>query len=127
MIVGVGTDLVHVPRVEAIFKQFSKRFADRILAPTERVEFDNRPSALFLAKRFAVKEAAAKALGTGIAQGVSFQDFWVSHTPHGKPILNVSHQIAQKFAKNGTLQAHLSITDEAAYVLAFVVIELVQG
>lgn len=123
MILGIGTDLVYLPRVITIVQKFGVRFANRILVAEEQIEFNQKPSSLFLAKRFAAKEAAAKALGTGIAEGVSFQDFWVTHTVNGKPILNVSSNIYKKFAKNGFLHAHLAITDEKDSVLAFVVLE----
>lgn len=124
MILGIGTDLVYVPRVTSIFEQFGERFASRILTPLERAEFDKKPSSLFLAKHFAAKEAAAKALGTGIARGVFFHDFWLTHAPSGQPVLNVSQTIIKRFAKNGALRAPISLTDEKDYVLAFVVVEL---
>lgn len=123
MILGIGTDLVYLPRMERIVQKFGVRFANRILVAQEQIAFKKKPSALFLAKHFAVKEAAAKALGTGIAHGVSFQDFWVTHTVHGKPILQMSPHIHKNFALNGFLHTHLSITDEKDRVLAFVIFE----
>lgn len=126
MILGIGTDLVYVPRIKSIFEQFRDRFASRILVPDERVAFDNKPSSLFLAKHFAAKEAAAKALGTGIARGVSFQDFWLTHASTGQPILSISGAVITRFAKKEVLEAHISLTDEKDYVLAFVVLELVK-
>ncbi len=96
MIVGIGTDLVKVHRVEVSYQRLGDKFAERILSPKELDSFKiNKKPNHFLAKRFAVKEAAGKALGTGIGQGVSWHDISVEHDHLGAPILCFSGKAAE--------------------------------
>ncbi len=124
MIFGIGADLVEIARVAQVLRRHPARFMARILTPAEREQFHaaTHPER-FLAKRFAAKEAAAKALGTGIANGVGWQDLSVASGPDGRPVLHLPAGIRERFARGGALQAHLSISDERDYALAFVVLE----
>jgi len=123
-IVGIGTDIVSVPRLRAAVERHGERFAERILADTELAEWRRRerPIAL-LAKRFAAKEAAAKALGTGIAQGVTLKSLTVEHDTLGKPVLCLHGAAAARAAAIGAARWHLSLSDERDLAAAFVVLE----
>ncbi|UPW17426.1 holo-ACP synthase [Agarivorans sp. TSD2052] len=121
-IVGLGTDIVRVARI-AESKQFSG-LAKRVLTPTEMQRFEGHSSAArFLAKRFAAKEAAAKALGTGIAKGVGFQQIEVSNDPLGKPILIFSGAALALAEQLGVSKQFISISDERDYAVATVILE----
>lgn len=123
MIFGIGTDLLEIVRIEQALTR-TPRLPARILTPVELAAFEQhaRP-ALFLAKRFAAKEAAVKALGTGIGHGISWQHFEVAHDSLGRPLLHVEGAAAQKAAESGITRWHLSYSDEQSYVSAFVIAE----
>ncbi len=121
-LVGVGTDLVSIARIEAMLTRFGAKFLNRILTPNERERLPQVRTAAYVAKRFAAKEAAAKALGTGIAQGITFQDFEVKNTPQGCPTLTLSNQAHNIAEKLGVKQCFLSLSDEKVHALAFVVL-----
>ncbi|QUX94838.1 holo-ACP synthase [Marinomonas sp. CT5] len=125
MIIGVGTDLVEIARIAQSIERLGERFVDRILTADEKrrwLEMSNTDRAnAYVAKRFAAKEAAVKALGTGIGSGVSFQHFTVSNLSSGQPILLVDESITSRY--NFPVSWHLSLTDEKAYAQAFVVLE----
>lgn len=113
-----------VSRIERVVAKFPERFAHRILHPVERAAWRAAPyPTRFLCKRFAAKEAAAKALGTAIRGGVAMQDFIVETGEHGKPLLRVEGRAAEEAALRGIAHWHLSITDEGDTVIAFVVAE----
>ncbi|MFM2479498.1 holo-ACP synthase [Celerinatantimonas sp. MCCC 1A17872] len=120
-IVGLGSDIVQIERLNP---QLQPRLAKRILAESEYATWleSSRPGP-FLAKRFAAKEAAAKALGTGIAKGVSFQDFIVENDALGKPYLTVQGKAAQLSVALGVSRWFLSISDERDYAMAVVICE----
>ncbi len=121
MIFGIGTDIVAVPRMARSLERYGRRFAERILAPNELLAFDNHPlPAHFLAKRFAAKEAAAKALGTGFADGLTLRDIAVGHDPRGRPLLNFSDRAMRLAERLGAGEAFLSLSDEKRYAVAFV-------
>lgn len=124
MIKGIGTDLVSVERIEKALEKHGDRFAKRILSPDEYKGLVNstRPSN-FLAKRFASKEATAKALGTGFSNGVSWQDIQLEHYPSGQPKIVLANKALEIFTKMDCQQILLSLSDEEALVSAFVVIE----
>ena len=124
MIVGIGTDIVNIDRIEASFQRLGDKFARRILSDDEFQSFQNhaRPIHL-LAKRFAVKEAAGKALGTGIGQGVSWQDIYIEHDELGAPILRMVGVAAELAAKKSVKAMHVSISDEQNAAVAFVILE----
>jgi len=120
---GVGTDIVRVARMEDALARHGERFAERILDVSERPGFHSSPApARFLAKRFAAKEAFGKALGTGVAVPATLHALRVSHDALGKPYFEYSPGLAGYMAERG-LSAHLSLSDEADYVVAFAVIE----
>jgi holo-[acyl-carrier protein] synthase len=124
MIVGVGTDLVSVARLAEVVARQGERFLERVLAPEERAFWPTlaEGQARFLARRWAAKEAFAKAYGTGIRGEVALNAIIIGHDDLGKPVLAYSPPLAkQMFARR--LRAHLSVSDEHDYALAFVVIE----
>jgi holo-[acyl-carrier protein] synthase len=124
MITGIGVDIVEVARVEALIKKFDDRFARRILRAEEMIEFERRKYASsFLATRFAVKEAVAKALGTGIGKKVSFQGIQVVHDERGKPGLKFFDTTAEFVSSEQISNALVSLSDEKHYVVAMVVLE----
>lgn len=123
MIKGVGTDLVEVARIESSLSRWGDKFCKRILSDTEMHGFlKSRKKSHFLAKRFAAKEAASKALGTGMRNGVTFQQLVVSHCDTGAPVLTLSGRAKEIADSNGVDLIHISITDERDYALAFVIL-----
>ncbi|MCE2597330.1 holo-ACP synthase [Motilimonas cestriensis] len=123
-IVGMGTDIVDIRRLEKVLARTGVAFAQRILAPNEWLQFQqHKQQARFLAKRFAAKEAGAKALGTGIAQGVTFTDFIVSNNDAGKPLLTLSGKALELSVQQGVANIHISISDEKYYAVVTVIFE----
>ncbi|KDM92624.1 holo-ACP synthase [Photobacterium galatheae] len=123
-IVGLGTDIAEIARVEQVLERVGEAFACRVLTPQELTIFSQHKQAgRYLAKRFAAKEAAAKALGTGIAGGVSFQDFTVTNNARGKPELTLSGKAAELAAQMAVRHVHLTIADEKHYAVATVILE----
>ncbi len=123
MIVGIGTDLVQIDRIAAALTR-SPQLAGRVLTPREQTDFAaSRDPARFLAKRFAAKEAAVKALGTGIGRGVSWQHLEVGHDQLGKPCLQLTGGAEARALELGISRLHLSYSDEQKLVVAFVVAE----
>jgi holo-[acyl-carrier protein] synthase len=123
MVKGIGTDLVELARVEDSLQRFGDRFARRVLTPEELTEFEQKNrSVAFLAKRWAAKEAAAKALGTGIGASVGFHDLRIDHDELGAPRLILSGKAVETAASKGVDQTHISLSDEQHYALAFVVV-----
>ncbi|MDX9994239.1 MAG: holo-ACP synthase [Rhodocyclaceae bacterium] len=123
MIHGIGTDLVAIARLRAMWERHGERVLDKLLAPAERA--DCRASAdpgRFLAKRFAAKEALGKALGTGIRAPVLLPSVTVTHDAAGKPRFAYEDELAAWIDARG-LVCHVSISDEADHALAFVVTE----
>ena len=123
MIVGVGTDIVQINRIEETLERLGEAFVARILTPAERLEFQSsaNPHRL-LAKRFAAKEAVGKALGTGIGQGISWQHIEITHNDIGAPSLRLSACASERLEALGGSSHHISISDEEAYAVAFVVL-----
>lgn len=123
-IVGMGTDIVDITRIDTALNRIGLKFAQRILTRDEMVMFEqHHHPERFLAKRFSAKEAAAKALGTGIAQGVSFQDFTIVNNPQGKPLLTMSGKAADLAQQLGVTAMHVSLSDEKRYATATVILE----
>ena len=124
MIVGIGTDIVKIERIAGSCERLGRRFAERILTLEELESWSSqRRPEVFLAKRFAVKEAAAKALGTGLGQGVSWQHISYRHDDLGKPLLELAGAAQQRADQLGVKAVHLSLSDEVDTVVAFVVLE----
>ncbi|HEY8354494.1 MAG TPA: holo-ACP synthase [Methylophilaceae bacterium] len=124
MIFGIGTDIVEVTRIEDSLARFGNAFAERILNEAEWQSYvqSNTP-ARFLAKRFAAKEAFAKALGTGLRGPATFQNIGVTHDDLGKPVLDIAPELQTLLDEKGVRSMHLSISDEKNLAAAFVVLE----
>ncbi|MDN3615161.1 holo-ACP synthase [Vibrio gallaecicus] len=123
-VVGLGTDIAEIARVEKALDRSGEAFAKRILAESEFVAFQKiKQQGRYLAKRFAAKEAASKALGTGIAMGVTFHDFVVSNDEHGKPLLTLRNKALQIAQASKVNSIHITISDERHYAVATVLLE----
>lgn len=123
MIHGIGTDIVTIARMQAVLARHGERFAERVLHPAELGEYRaSRDPARFLAKRFAAKEAFAKAFGTGLRPPVTLSAVGVGHDALGKPSYVYGDELAARLAADG-LHAHLSISDEREQVVAFAILE----
>ena len=124
MIVGVGTDIVDVNRIEKVYLKQKQAFAERLLSTAELHEFKHQlyPER-FLAKRWALKEAVSKALGTGIAQGVRFKDMTISHKESGQPFLVLAGSTLDKANELEITDWSISVSDEKHHTVAFVVAE----
>jgi len=128
MIFGIGTDLVHIPRMQTLLDKHGDKIALRILTNAEFEEFQRAVNqAAFLAKRFAAKEAAAKALGTGFRSGLSLRHIEVVNDENGKPELNF-YQQGQQLLQDGSIdQSLISLSDENEYAMAFVTLTKSRG
>lgn len=126
MIAGIGVDIVEIGRVAAIINR-QPGFVARILSVTEQASLpqaDERRVAEYVAGRFAAKEAAAKALGTGIGKSISFHDIEVFHEASGKPTIRLSAEATARIFPDQTgLRYHLSISHSREFAVAQVVIE----
>jgi len=123
MIVGIGTDIAAVARLQGLYDRHGQAALERLLAPAELAEFERAPDkGRFLAKRFAAKEAFAKALGTGLRPPALLPNIAIGHDALGKPVLEFAPELAALVAQRGLI-AHLSISDEREYAVAFVVLE----
>lgn len=124
MIYGIGTDIVEVSRIEQSLLRYGEAFAQRILNEREWLAYaQSKTQARFLAKRFAAKEAFAKALGTGLRAPATFQNIGVTHDDLGKPVFDLAPELQAFLHGKGVCQQHLSISDEKALAAAFVVLE----
>ncbi|CDZ37666.1 holo-ACP synthase [Neorhizobium galegae] len=128
MIIGMGSDLIDIRRVEKSIERFGERFTHRCFTDIERAKSDRRQNrAASYAKRFAAKEACSKALGTGIAHGVFWKDMGVVNLPGGRPTMVLTNGAAERLASmmpaGHEAVIHITITDEYPYAQAFVVIE----
>ncbi|MGH8680320.1 MAG: holo-ACP synthase [Burkholderiales bacterium] len=128
MIVGIGTDLVEIVRVERALARHGDRFARRILVVQEYERFTaHRKPAAYLAKRFAAKEAFSKAMGTGIRAPVNWQNLGVANHSSGRPYFELSEALAELVRRRGIRSVHVSLTDERGMAAAFVVLEGLDG
>ena len=128
MIIGLGSDLIDIRRVEKSIDRFGDRFTHRCFTDIERAKSDGRRNrAASYAKRFAAKEACSKALGTGLANGVFWKDMGVVNLPGGKPTMKLTNGAAERLAEmlpaGHRANIHLTITDDHPYAQAFVIIE----
>lgn len=124
MIFGVGTDIVEMSRMEATWERFGERFAERILMDEEMVLFRRTKHPVrFLAMRFAGKEAAVKAMGTGFAHGVWLRDVGITSNDWGRPLIIWSERGRKVCNRLGIGTGHVSLTDDAGLVMAFAVVE----
>ena len=128
MIIGFGSDLVDITRIETSLSRFGDRFVQRIFTEVEQKRSERKPDrAASYAKRFAAKEACSKALGTGMRRGVFWRDMGVVNMASGRPTLSLTGGAAKKLAAmtpaGHTTVIHLTLTDEPPMALAVVLIE----
>jgi holo-[acyl-carrier protein] synthase len=128
LIIGIGADLSDIRRIEASLVRFGDRFTARIFTEIEHARSERKPDrAASYAKRFAAKEACAKALGTGIRRGVFWKDMGVVNAPGGRPTMLLTGGAALRLAEltpdGHRAVIHLTLTDDHPYAQAFVVIE----
>ena len=125
MIHGIGTDIVAVKRLQRMWERHGERVLEKLLAPQELAEFAHAAAVArgrFLAKRFAAKEAFCKALGTGVRPPAVLPAIAVGHDDLGKPVLAFRGQLAELIENQG-LTVHVSLSDEAEYAIASVILE----
>lgn len=132
MIVGIGTDIIDVRRIERSINRFGERFVTRVFTDGERAKAESRRRyADTLAKRFAAKEACAKALGTGIYRGVVWRDMEVINIKGGKPTLKLTGKAAVRLEAllppGHVANVQLTLTDDHPWAQAFVIIEAVRA
>lgn len=121
MIFGIGTDIVRVVRMQQNIERYGEKFAERILTAAELDDYRRETrKAHFLAKRFAAKEAAAKAMGTGFRDGLMLHHIGVDHDAAGKPQLVFTDQAAEFIRANAIVSVHVSLADEEDHAVAFV-------
>lgn len=130
MIIGLGSDICDIRRIEATLARYGVRFTTRVFTPGEQAKADRRATrAGTYARRFAAKEACAKALGTGLRQGVFWRDMEVVNLPSGQPTLRLSNGAARRLAAitppGLVARIDLTMTDEPPYAQAIVVISAV--
>jgi holo-[acyl-carrier protein] synthase len=127
MIIGVGTDLVCIDRIARVLARHPDRFVGRILSQAERARFDAfevGPSrTAYVAKQFAAKEAVSKALGTGMREGVQFNRIEVLRNSAGQPSVKLLRGALMKAASLGVQRWHLSLSDEAGFVVSVAIAE----
>lgn len=128
MILGIGTDLANIERIQGVLERHGDRFRNRVFTPTELAKAARRKDeAGTLAKRWAAKEACSKALGTGLAMGISWKDMAVSNLRTGQPVMHLTGWAADRLAKmtppGHEAVVHVTLTDDHPWAQAFVVIE----
>ena len=131
MILGIGSDLCDIRRIERSLDRFGERFTHRIFTPGERARSDRRAArAASYARRFAAKEACAKALGTGMSAGVFWRDMEVVNLPTGRPTMRLTGGALERLRgmvpQGHRAIVHVSLTDDPPVAQAFVVIEAQQ-
>ena len=130
MIIGIGNDIIDIARIKEVLRQHSERFIDRVFTPAEQqtARASTRPAASY-AKRFAAKEAFVKAIGTGIAKGISWQDIEIENLPSGRPVMNVyknAHKYLLELTPNNMQpQIDVSLADSNDVAQAIVVISAI--
>jgi holo-[acyl-carrier protein] synthase len=130
MIIGIGSDITDIRRIEKVIERHGERFLSRIFTDIERARAERRAKSVeTYAKRFAAKEACAKALGTGIRQGVWWRDMGVVNLPSGRPTMKLTGGAAARLAKlvppGHEARIDVSVTDEYPLAQAFVVISVI--
>jgi len=130
MIVGIGSDLADIRRIERTLERFGERFIQRVFTEVEQAKSEKRRERVAsYAKRWAAKEACSKALGTGLRMGVAWREMGVVNLPSGQPTMRLSGGAAQRLAAlmpPGLVpRIHVTITDDHPWAQAFVVIEAV--
>lgn len=124
MIVGIGVDTVLIRRIRDALARHGRRFAERLLTAYELARFDAHVQpARYLAKRFAVKEAFSKALGTGMRYPVTWRHIGTTHDEQGAPTLALAPELEALMLSRGITRTHVSVTDEEQQAVAFVILE----
>lgn len=126
MIVGIGTDIIAVERMAESFARMGDAYPRRLLTESEFAEFQKRSDinkAAYLAKRFAAKEAAVKALGTGFADGITWKHVNIHNNEKGAPVMTLTGRALEHANTMGVTRVHLSISDEKEHAVAFVILE----
>ena len=127
MIIGVGTDLVSIDRIAQVLARHPERFVERILSKAEQARLDTFEIGLsrsaYVAKQFAAKEAVSKALGTGMREGVQFNRIEVLRNGAGQPSVTLLREASVKAARLGVERWHLSLSDEAGFVVSVAIAE----
>ncbi|WP_417250505.1 holo-ACP synthase [Celeribacter sp.] len=128
MILGIGTDLANIERIQGTLDRFGERFKNRVFTPTEQRKAENRKDvAGTYAKRWAAKEACSKALGTGLAMGISWIDMAVTNLGTGQPVMEVTgwakERLEEMTPEGHEAIIHVTLTDDHPWAQAFVVIE----
>ena len=128
MILGIGSDIISVSRVKSLAINSNGKVFARILAKDEILKLDDdlksQKNIAFLAKRFAAKEAVAKAIGTGFSNTIFPKDIEILRNSAGKPYINAQANLEEVFSDLRIINSHVSIADEIDYVVAFVIIEV---
>jgi holo-[acyl-carrier protein] synthase len=130
MIIGLGSDLIDIRRIERVIEQFGDRFLDRIFTQTERLKCDRRANrAASYARRFAAKEACSKALGTGFRRGIFWRDLGVVNLPSGQPTMRLTGGALRRLDEitpaGMTARLDITLTDEPPMAQAVVIITAV--
>lgn len=130
MILGIGTDLTNIERIEGTLERFGDRFKNRVFTETEQRKAERRLDvAGTYAKRWAAKEACSKALGTGLAMGIAWKDMSVSNLRSGQPVMHVTGWAKERLdgmtPEGFEAVIHVTLTDDHPWAQAFVVIEAV--
>ncbi|MCU0815115.1 MAG: holo-ACP synthase [Cypionkella sp.] len=129
MILGIGSDLANIDRIEATLARYGARFRDRVFTDEEQRKANSRPRSIAAtyAKRWAAKEACSKALGTGLRMGISWKDMAVTNLMTGQPVMQVTGWAAARLAEmtpeGHAAVIHVTLTDDHPWAQAFVVIE----
>ena len=124
MILGIGTDIVSIGRIEKTLERFGERFVQRILTPLERTRFERTKSkAGYFAKRWAAKEAFSKAIGSGIHPPFTWHSISVGNNAKGAPLVIPDVAMAAHLASLGVERSHVSLSDDTDFAVAFVVLE----
>ena len=129
MILGIGTDLANIERIEGVLARHGDRFRNRVFTEAEQRKAETRPRAIAAtyAKRWAAKEACSKALGTGLRMGISWKDMAVTNLRSGQPVINVTGWAADRLRAmtpaGHEAVIHVTLTDDHPWAQAFVVIE----
>ena len=125
-IFGIGTDIVNIKRMELTLKKYGVKFKNKIFSKNEITYCERKKnSSAFYAKRFAAKEALSKALGTGFKKGINLKHIEISNNTHGKPYILLKGKVAnylKKKVKNKKYAIHLSLSDDAPWAQATVII-----
>ena len=124
MIIGIGSDLCNIERIQNSLDRFGERFLNRVFTDIERAKAERRPftRAGTYAKRFAAKEAFSKAIGRGMRMPMTWRACEILNLPSGAPVIRLHGALAEWFAQQG-LRAHVTVTDETDYAASFVVVE----